>query len=848
MSANLNGRDALMQACAELGVIAPDNLIADGKFKPSDLLGDPKGSGAGRVMLFPDGEGGIVWNWKAGESLSFHFKDTRKLSPVERAERDRKRAEARAKAEAEIRKEHAKAAKKAERLWEASSHAAPDHPYLVRKGVAPASRLRELPLSEVARILGYAPTAKGHALSGRILLAPVLIAGAMVTIEMIDEAGRKSAIAGGQKACGYWLSQVMPEGDGEGSVIAIVEGVADALTVRAARPDVLVVSALCSGNLMAIAKEMQGRYPKAERIVIGDLGNGQEKAEAAARETGSLLVLPDFSPEEPDGGTDINDVAVRLGLDAARALFDRAKQPPEIIAAPVDTNLQGDGLEAPEADPDAWPAPLPLVASFPREKYPIDALPPVLLAAVEEVQRYVKAPLPMVAASALASLSLAGQAHIDAQRASNLQGPVGLYLLTIAESGERKSTCDGYFSAPIRAYEAGALEAAKPELAKYAAVLKAWEARQAGLIEKIKAAVRGSKPTLMIENDLAEHERDKPTAPRVPRLLYSDATPEALTWGLAKEWPSGGVLSSEAGVVFGSHGMGGDSIMRNLSTLNLLWDGAEQRFDRRKADSSFMVKGARLTVALQVQEATLRAFFDKSGVLARGSGFLARFLVSWPESTQGRRMFEEPPATWPALDAYRARLASILATPAPINEAGGLSPQLLCFTPEAKALWVAFHDEIEIGLRSGGEFDQVRDVASKIADNAARLAALFHLFEGGAVGGIGADVFEGAARIVGWHLMEARRFFGELATDPAQMDAIKLDQWLREQCALDRVGFVAKNYALQHGPGTTRKKAALNQAIGELKDLDRVRLVKEGRTLLIEVNPALLQRRGRDAG
>ena len=35
--------------------------------------------------------------------------------------------------------------------------------------------------------------------------------------------------------------------------------------------------------------------------------------------------------------------------------------------------------------------------------------------------------------------------------------------------------------------------------------------------------------------------------------------------------PSGGVISSEAGSVFGSHGMGKESVMRNLAALNQLW-------------------------------------------------------------------------------------------------------------------------------------------------------------------------------------------------------------------------------------------------------------------------------------
>ena len=35
------------------------------------------------------------------------------------------------------------------------------------------------------------------------------------------------------------------------------------------------------------------------------------------------------------------------------------------------------------------------------------------------------------------------------------------------------------------------------------------------------------------------------------------------------------VLSAEAGAVFGAHGMGQDTILRNLALLNVLWDGGE---------------------------------------------------------------------------------------------------------------------------------------------------------------------------------------------------------------------------------------------------------------------------------
>src|SRR5205085_33748 len=109
------------------------------------------------------------------------------------------------------------------------------------------------------------------------------------------------------------------------------------------------------------------------------------------------------------------------------------------------------------------------------------------------------------------------------------------------------------------------------------------------------------------------------------------------------------------------------------------------------------------------------------------------------------------PANWPHLAAFNRRIAAILNQPAPIDDEGALSPPISSLAPEAKAAWVAFHDAIEGELASGGELYDVRDVASKSADNAARLAALFHVFEGTG-GAVGADAFEGASRVAAWHL------------------------------------------------------------------------------------------------
>jgi hypothetical protein len=120
-------------------------------------------------------------------------------------------------------------------------------------------------------------------------------------------------------------------------------------------------------------------------------------------------------------------------------------------------------------------------------------------------------------------------------------GPVGLFLLTIADSGERKSTCDGFFVAAIRDYQEEQAEADEAgDQGIPGGADRAWESERSGILsEKIKPAGKKDKPTESCADRLAQLQHDKPEPPRVPRLLLGDETPENLAWSLAKQWPSG---------------------------------------------------------------------------------------------------------------------------------------------------------------------------------------------------------------------------------------------------------------------------------------------------------------------
>jgi putative DNA primase/helicase len=500
----------------------------------------------------------------------------------------------------------------------------------------------------------------------------------------------------------------------------------------------------------------------------------------------------------------------------------------------MSARIDADALKA-----GAWPEPQPLVAEDAARPYPVGALPGAIGEAVREVTDFVQCPAALAACSALSALSTAAQGLANIRRGPDLEGPLSLYLLAVADSGERKSECDRRFSQALRDWEGDARAGLEPERARSRAAIAGWEEERQGVRAAIRKARTEGKPTDKHKASLAKLEEEEPQPVREPHLLIESETAESLAWALARPdgWPSAGLLSSEAGIVFGGHAMRRDSIAYNLSLLNKLWSGEPHRVSRRTSES-FELSGARLTMGLAVQPETVRAFFEESRGLARGTGFAARFLIAWPISRQGERLYREPPANWPGLTAYRARLRELLDAPAPVDDRGALRPPALEMTSEGFEEWKLTHDSIERELRTGGEWAELRDVASKAAENVARVAGLLHVFTHGPRGRVDADCVHRGAEIVRWHLGEAQRFLGGLAVPAAVANAIRLDAWLVATCRASGRAGCTRREVQNRGPNPTRHKVALEAALAELVAADRAMVSDDRRTVL--VNPALL--------
>jgi hypothetical protein len=462
-----------------------------------------------------------------------------------------------------------------------------------------------------------------------------------------------------------------------------------------------------------------------------------------------------------------------------------------------------------------------------RHPFPIHALPPRIRIPLMECQGIIKSAPELLASSALSVVSLACQDKIDVVRPGGLRGPITLFFVSIAESGERKSSGDRVMSHEVRAFEAKHHDSHQPLFERYKAELSSWEERRRRLITRLNDDALASDHANLTRR-LEEHVHKKPEEPARPSLLIADTTREAIFLRLHKVWPSAGLLSDEAGAIFAAR------TLSDLGLFNKLWDGDPITRDRATSES-FTIRGARLTLSLMTQEGVLKAFMKQAGRLAHSIGFFARALVCQPISTMGTRLSYGTEPEWQAMANFHKRVRELLEESARNPGRRPPPPVTLEMTSAAKDSWLMFYNYVETNVGVAGCYVDVKDSGSKMAENAARMAACFHLFEGKS-GPIDLESLDQAKEICTWYLGEAKRFAAAQGGDPQEIaDAKALEKFFFR--LVTRFPFVQdypKNQLLQVSP--VRNAARLALALVVLAHENKIAVGHRGRTWTVVLN------------
>ncbi len=477
-----------------------------------------------------------------------------------------------------------------------------------------------------------------------------------------------------------------------------------------------------------------------------------------------------------------------------------------------------------EAEPAA-PQPLDIKATIAdAAEFPIEALPPLLRDAILAIEAIAQVPVSLAAQSVLSAASLAAQGFINVETITGQFVPVSLFLFTIAASGDRKSTSDRLAIQPVKdreehlavRYETEKLNFSIAEAAHKAATQKA--KTQAKGVQAIKEALEdcGKPPIPPVQPLLTA---DEPTGPGLQRLF-------------AEAMSSLGLFSDEGATFLGGWAMQEENQAATGGMLSKLWDGsAIKRIRADKENGTQILYGRRLSLHLMVQPDIAGKLLGNKAV--RSQGLLSRILPVAPKSLKGSRFYREPSEERRTqLRAYQSRLGRMLEQEFNYRDptSRALDLAIVNLTPEARAKLIAFSDHCERHIGPGGKYEQISDFASKMTENAARLAAVISFFVGGRsviTEGLSERAVSCGIALVEFYASEASRLYGTPSVDDDTANAAALIDWIRKR----ELTHVGKQFLNRHGPTQVRNAAHLSRAIEILEEFNHLVKVKGGMSL-----------------
>jgi hypothetical protein len=161
--------------------------------------------------------------------------------------------------------------------------------------------------------------------------------------------------------------------------------------------------------------------------------------------------------------------------------------------------------------------------------------------------------------------------------------------------------------------------------------------------------------------------------------------------------------------------------------------------------------------------------------------------------------------------------------------------------PDAKAIWVHYHDHIQAHLGPNGAFRPISGFAAKAAEHSLRLAGVLTLANDLKAQDISEVEMRAGIVLSQFYLGEALRLFHTAQTNPDLLLAEKVLTWLKRAGA---PALVSLPDVYQSGPNACRDKATAARILAILCDHGLTRQVEGGavidgkrRRVVYEVRP-----------
>ncbi|MCP4701586.1 MAG: DUF3987 domain-containing protein [Gammaproteobacteria bacterium] len=195
------------------------------------------------------------------------------------------------------------------------------------------------------------------------------------------------------------------------------------------------------------------------------------------------------------------------------------------------------------------------------ESFPVDLLGHVLSTAAQGIHEIVQCSPGIAAQAVLAGAALATQERANVDIRGRFVCPLSLYVLTLGDSGEKKSKADDWALGPHKSRQ-------KARLEKYRTDMRSRKAQTAASLRRQEKDADATEKQGQL--DLSDE-----TILRVPNLLIKEPTYSSIFQTLDVGIPFVGLFSDEGGQFPGGYAMGRDSRTKTATALSDLWGGRE---------------------------------------------------------------------------------------------------------------------------------------------------------------------------------------------------------------------------------------------------------------------------------
>jgi hypothetical protein len=373
----------------------------------------------------------------------------------------------------------------------------------------------------------------------------------------------------------------------------------------------------------------------------------------------------------------------------------------------------------------------------------------------------------VLATAALVTQSLANIRTLESIK------PLSLYCISIADSGDGKSTAEREAMRPISAFQREQTELLRHNREAIAATPKGEEA---------------------------------PEAMRPPYRMTKDSTIEGIRSDFADGQPSQASFTSEAAAVLCGYGMNADNRLKTAGGYNGLWDDGEISVSRSLA-GRIQLYDRRLTVHWLIQPDAARDAVNDPALT--GVGFWPRFLLAWPEPPVPRLARPWRSDQSSVIADYWRRCDQLIRVPL-----GEDCSDLPILEPTAEAMNLAgrYFEKMEIAAKGDqATLGDIKPFAIRATEQAFRIAGVLAAFADRHEPTV-ADIRNGIA-LASYSLENWRGLFGDREEAMRRASAYRLLQWLSEcrgQCA-------SETAIIKNGPRALRSRHARDTALAILE-------------------------------